>query len=150
MIQLLRTDSEHPEFLPLVRQLDQYLAGVNGEENDFFAQYNKIDYLKNVVLAFDGNEVVGCGAMKEWESNSMEIKRMFVPSIHRGKGIATLILKELESWAKELGYQQTVLETSKSMEDAVGLYTKTGYQVIPNYGPYEKVETSICFEKILN
>lgn len=148
MIQLLRTDSEHPEFLPLVRQLDQYLAGVNGENNDFFAQHNKIDFLKNVVLALEGNEVVGCGAMKEWESSSMEIKRMFVPSIHRGKGIATAILFELESWAKELGYPRTVLETSKSMVDAVGLYTKSGYHVIPNYGPYENVETSICFEKL--
>jgi putative acetyltransferase len=149
MIQLLRTDSEHPDFLPLVHQLDQYLAGVNGENNDFFVQFNKIDFLKNVVLAYENSELIGCGAMKEFGSHSMEIKRMFVPSIHRGKGVATSILNELESWATELNYSKTVLETAKTMKDAVGLYTKSGYQIIPNYGQYEAIETSICFEKIL-
>ena len=74
---------------------------------------------------------------------------MFVPREFRGKGIAKLILSELENWAKELGYQKTILETGKDMEDVVGLYQKSDYQIIPNYDPYKGVETSICFQKIL-
>ena len=60
------------------------------------------------------------------------------------------ILNELETWAKELGYEKTVLETVKRQTEAVALYNKSGYKVIPNYGQYIGVDNSICFEKILD
>lgn len=147
--QFLRTTSENPDFQTLVYELDAYLAIRNGEDNDFFVQFNKIDLLKNVVLVYQNEIPVGCGAIKEMESGVMEIKRMFVPQEFRGKGIAKLVLSELENWAKELGYKKSVLETGKDMVDAVGLYQKCNYQIIPNYGPYKEVDTSICFEKTL-
>lgn len=144
-----RTTSENPDFQKLVLELDQYLAIRNGDENDFFVQFNKIDLLRNVVLVYQNEIPAGCGAIKEIESDSMEVKRMFVPQEFRGKGIAKLVLRELEIWAKELNYKKCVLETGKDMVDAVGLYQKSGYKIIPNYGQYKDVETSICFEKML-
>ena len=130
-------------------ELDAHLAVINGTENEFFAQYNKIDKIDNVVLAYEEDIPVGCGAMKEYEKDAMEIKRMFVPMDMRGKGIASDVLQELETWAKELNYSKTVLETSEQLTPAIGLYKKSGYQIIPNYGQYEGVATSVCFEKIL-
>ena len=121
----------------------------NGENNDFFVQFNQIEKLHHVVLVYENDRVVGCGACKEVETGVVEIKRMFVPLAFRGKGIASLVLKELENWAKELGYVKSILETGKDMVDAVGLYTKSHYQIIPNYGPYKDVESSVCFEKVL-
>lgn len=144
-----RTTSENPYFQKLVSELDKYLAIRNGEENDFFVQFNKIDLLKNVVLVYQNEIPVGCGAIKEIESGVIEVKRMFVPKEFRGKGIAKLVLKELENWAKELGYQKCILETGRDMVDAVSLYQKSNYKIIPNYGQYKDVETSICFEKML-
>lgn len=131
-------------------ELDRYLNGVNGGNNDFFAQFNKLDLIKNVVVAYEGNEPVGCGAIKEYTPDVMEVKRMFVPVDKRGRGIAGIILTELEAWAAELGYKKCILETALSMEPAVALYKKSNYNVIPNYDPYIGVETSICFEKLLS
>jgi putative acetyltransferase len=149
MITINRTSSENNHFLDLVAELDRDLAKRNGDTNDFFVQFNKTDLIKNIVVAFKGNTPVGCGAMKPYDQSAMEIKRMFVPLYMRGNGIAVAILQELEAWAKELGYKKCVLETGDQMPEAIRLYQKTGYQIIPNYGPYEKVESSICFEKVL-
>ena len=145
-----RTTSDNPDFRSLVSELDKYLAARNGEANDFFKQFNKVDQMKHVVLAYENEVVVGCGAMKEYTPDAMEIKRMFVPTEQRGKGIASTVLKELESWAKELGYIKCVLETGNDMQEAVGLYTKSGYKAIPNYGQYENVSDSVCFEKVFS
>jgi putative acetyltransferase len=150
MMRILRTTSENSDFRSLVSELDKYLAIRNGDANDFFVQFNKVDQMKHVVLAYENDAVVGCGAMKEYAPDAMEIKRMFVPTEQRGKGIASTVLKELESWAKELGYIKCVLETGNDMQEAVGLYTQSGYKVIPNYGQYENVADSVCFEKVLS
>ena len=147
MYTLIRTDSDNTDFQQLISELDKYLAIRNGDTNDFFAQYNKIDLIKNVVLAYDGNEPVGCGAMKDFEGYAMEIKRMYVPADKRGKGIARNILAALEQWAKELGYNRCILETGDDMLEAVGLYKKCNYSVTANYGQYTQVTNSICFEK---
>ena len=74
---------------------------------------------------------------------------MFVPESHRNKGIASEILQALEIWSKELGYKKCILETGKKQPEAIRLYEKNQYVIIPNYGPYENVENSICFEKEL-
>ena len=149
LMKILRTTSENPDFQKLVKQLDAYLAIMDGEEHAFYHQYNKIDMLKNCVVIFDNDEAVACGAIKELDTKSMEVKRMFTLPEKRGKGLASAILKELESWAKELGYKKTILETGKRQTEAVTLYNKCGYQVIPNYGQYIGIDNSICFEKEL-
>ena len=149
MLTLIRTNSENKNFQNLVLELDKDLAKKNGDTNDFFAQYNKTDLIKNVVVALNDYLPVGCGAMKEFDNSTMEIKRMYVTIEMRGKGVAVAVLNDLESWAKELGYKKCVLETGDKMLEAIGLYKKSGYKIIKNYGQYENVESSICFEKEL-
>jgi putative acetyltransferase len=146
---LVRTNSDNKDFQDLVVELDKDLAKKNGETNDFFAQFNKIDLMSNVVVALNDNLPVGCGAMKEYDKSTMEIKRMYVPIEMRGKGVAVAVLNELENWARELGYKRCVLETGDKMLEAVGLYKKSDYKIIKNYGQYENVASSICFEKVL-
>ena len=147
MIQLIRTDSENPHFLQLVKHLDADLAERDGEDHSFFAQFNKIDKIKFVVLAYETGKPLGCGAIKEYEPSTMEIKRMFVSPESRGKGIATKILSELESWAAELQFVKCILETGRRQPEAIRLYRKNGYALIPNYGQYAEVDNSVCFEK---
>jgi GNAT superfamily N-acetyltransferase len=143
----VRTDSENIDFQQLVAELDKDLAIRNGEANDFFAQFNKIDQIKNVVVVFENEQAVACGAMKEFDESTMEIKRMFVPMDKRGRGLASLVLLELEKWAIELGYAKLVLETGDKMPEAIGLYHKSNFKIIANYGQYSNVASSICFEK---
>lgn len=149
MIELIRTDSENADFRELVRLLDADLAIRDGADHVFYAQYNKIDRIREVVVAFEDDEAIGCGAFKEYESNVAEIKRMFVLPEKRGRGIAGRILAELETWAKELNFTETVLETGKKQPEAIRLYQKNGYEIIPNYGQYADMENSVCMKKSL-
>ena len=150
MIQLIRTDSENKDFLELVRNLDLDLAKRDGNEHAFYAQFNKIAAIKYVAVAHENNLPLGCGAIKEYDAQTMEVKRMFVFPDYRGKGVATKILSELETWAAELLYTKCILETGKKQPEAIQLYKKCGYNLIPNYGQYAGVENSLCFEKVIN
>ena len=144
---ILRTDPKHTDFIRLVKMLDSDLAVRDGKDHDFYAQFNKIDNLHYAVVAYFKDTPVGCGAMKEFDKDSMEIKRMFVLSEHRGRGFATLVLHELEKWASELYCSKCVLETGKKQPEAIALYKKNGYKSVPNYGQYVGVDNSVCFEK---
>ena len=149
MIQLVRTNSTNPDFLALVAQLDAFLAEIDGEEHAFYNQLNKTANMSTVIVAYEGDRAVACGAIREFDNDSMEVKRMYTLPSHRGKGIAKLILQELEKWAIELGYAKCVLETGKRQPEAIQLYSRSGYKSIPNYGKYLNVENSVCFEKEL-
>lgn len=145
----LRTTSENLDFQKLVKHLDAYLAIMDGDEHGFYDQYNKINMLKNCIVIFDGEIPVACGAIKVFDDESMEVKRMFTLPEMRGKGIASKILSELENWTKELGFTKTILETGIRQSEAVALYEKCGYKKIPNYGQYAGIENSLCYEKNL-
>jgi len=147
MIKIVRTDSEDQDFIGLVKHLDADLAERDGKDHSFYTQFNKIDKIKHVVLAYENDKPVGCGAIKEYRPNAMEIKRMYTTPESRGRGIASQVLGELEAWASELSYEKCRLETGKKQPEAIGLYKKNGYQVIPNYGQYAGIENSLCFEK---
>lgn len=149
MLTLTRTDSENPDFTHLVHFLDADLAQNNGDQNDFYAQFNKVNMIKHVIVAYEDGKAVACGAIKEYEPGVMEVKRMYTSPKNRGKGIAGKILSELEAWAGELGYQKCILETGKTQTAAIRLYEKSGYKTIPNYGQYAGVENSVCFEKLI-
>ncbi|MFN8381599.1 MAG: GNAT family N-acetyltransferase [Anaerolineales bacterium] len=149
MIEVLRTDSSNQDFIDLVKHLDADLAERDGKEHSFYAQFNKIDKIKHVVVAYENSKPVGCGAIKEYTPSIMEVKRMYTPPESRGKGVASKVLTELERWAAEMSYEKCILETGKKQPEAIGLYKKNGYTLIPNYGQYAKVENSVCFEKLL-
>jgi len=147
MIKILRIDSANPDFLILVKKLDAELAIRDGKNHSFYSQFNSLDKIRHMVLAYDDGKPAGCGAIKEYSTDTMEIKRMFVLSDHRRKGIAAKILAELELWTAELSCTKCILETGKKHPEAIELYKKNGYKPIPNYGQYIGVDNSVCFEK---
>jgi len=149
MLNLIRTDSTNKDFVTLVKELDEYLAILDGDEHAFYNQFNRITSLKHAIVAYENGIPVGCGAIKEFAPDAIEVKRMYVLPDQRGKGIASKMLAELERWAKELNYVRCVLETGKKQPEAIALYNKSGYTNIPNYGQYVNVANSVCFEKKL-
>ena len=149
MIKLIRTDAKHKDFIALVGLLDADLSVRDGEDHGFYHQFNAIDTIKYAVVAYFGDTAVGCGAIKRFDEDTMEVKRMYTHPDSRGKGIASKIVAELEQWAKEMSVKKCVLETGKKQPEAIQLYEKMGYMRTPNYGQYVGVENSICFEKIL-
>lgn len=147
MISLKRTTSDNKDFEKLVVQLDAYLRVLDGDDHAFYAQFNKSSLLKNALICYENEIAIGIGAYKEYDSETVEIKRMFTLPEFRGKGVAKTILSELENWAKEEKYSISILETGFMQKDAIHLYKKMGYEVIENFGQYIGVENSICMKK---
>ena len=149
MVDLIRTNSENNDLISLVFELDKDLAIRDGDETTFYSQYNGIDDINFAIVAYIDSEPAGCGAIKSFNDEAMEIKRMFVLPKYRGRGFSSAILKELELWTTELDYKSCVLETGKRNPEAVKLYEKKGYRLMPNYEPYIDIENSLCFKKEL-
>ncbi len=149
MISIKRANSTDKDFQKLVKELDNDLMIRDGEEHLFYNQFNKIDTIKNAVVAYEEGQPVGCGAIREFSPDAMEVKRMYVAPTKRGQGVAAVLLKELEAWVKELGYEKCVLETGKKQPEAIAFYKKNNYKIIPSFGQYLHVENSVCFEKEL-
>jgi GNAT superfamily N-acetyltransferase len=108
-----------------------------------------MDSTNTIVIAYSNNEPIGCGAIREYAPDTVEVKRVFVSEKERKKGIAFMIMDELEKWTKELGFKRCILETGEKLPEALRFYEKKGYTKIPNYGQYEYLDSSVCFAKEL-
>lgn len=148
-IDIIRTNSQQRDFVELVKLLDADLAERDGPDHIFYDQFNKIDTLKFCLVVLSHGIPIACGAIKEFGTKAMEIKRMYVLPQYRGRKIAMRIIKELEKWTQELGHEKCVLETGRKQPEAISLYKKCGYTQTSNYGQYIGIENSLCFEKVL-
>ncbi|MBE9466445.1 GNAT family N-acetyltransferase [Dyadobacter subterraneus] len=149
MQRILRTNSDNLDFVKLTSQLDIELCRIYNTNPEDYEEYNRITGLPTVVLAYEDEEPIGCGCFKIFNDKAVEIKRMFIKENQRGKGVASSILAALEIWAKELGYEEAVLETGKGQPNAINLYKKYGYQITENYNQYDDLEISVCLKKVL-
>lgn len=145
----IRTDHTNPDFRALVTLLDRDLAIRDGADHSWFAQFNKIDQIRHCIVGYLENVPVSCGAIKQYDEQTLEVKRMYTVESARRKGYAAGVLNELEKWAVELGYHRLILETGNQQPEAIQLYHRSNFKMIPNYGQYKDVATSVCFEKYI-
>lgn len=148
-ISIKRTNSANKDFIFLVKLLDAELAIRDGDDHDFYNQFNKIDSIKYAIVVYHNQVPIACGAIKIFDTHTMEVKRMFTISEKRGQGASKKVLRELEQWSIELSFSKCILETGKMQPEAINFYKKYGYQLIENYGQYKGVQNSLCFEKVL-
>ena len=131
--------------------LDRRLGRV--VERKQYHQYNLLDDIKEAVVVYSGDEVVGAGALREYTyddiENAVELKRIFVREKFQGHGIGTRLVQELINWAKELGFKNIILETGELLQESCHVYKKLGFEIIKNYGPYVSMADSLCMKKIL-
>jgi putative acetyltransferase len=149
MLIIKRTNSNNSHFRAFIPALDTELHSRNYSRQDVHDIHNLIEYLDTVVVAYMDELPVGCGCFKKFDRETVKLKRMFVERSYRGKGIASEIIRQLESWAGELGYSRLVLETGTRQQEAINVYQRNGYSLIENYGPYIGMNESICMEKFL-
>lgn len=147
MLTINRLSKPSSELLELISELDKELAVRDGDDHAFYNQYNGLGDIHHFVIAYKDELALACGAFKEYDSEQVEIKRMFTSLEVRGKGLAIEVLNELEAWAKEIGYKNCILETGIKQPEAIRLYEKQGYSRIENFGQYKGVEASYCFMK---
>lgn len=144
-----RTNSENIDFIKLVAELDKDLNAINGAEQADYDEHNILENIETVAIIYRENKPVGCGAFKKLKPGFAEVKRVYITPDYRKKGLSKILIKELETWARELGYKTAVLETGKKQKAAIGLYTSCGYTVTENYPPYVGMPSSLCMAKEL-
>ena len=102
------------------------------------------------VVAWVGEQAIGCGAVRRLEPGVGEIKRMYVAPEERGRGVGRAILDALETEARGLGLARLVLETGVRQREAIALYERAGFSRIPPFGEYvASPATSVCMAKDL-
>lgn len=92
---------------------------------------------------------IGCGALRELDAESAEIKRMYVVPGSRGSGVAAALLSALEDAARDRGWTTVKLETGDEQPEAIRFYEREGYHRIPRFGHYADWEISVCYAKSL-
>jgi len=144
---VVKTTSENPDFISLIRTFDIFLWERYPElKNDYWGN-NLIEFNSNVFIIYLNEKVVACGCFKKYNSNTVELKRMFVSPEARGLGLAQQIIKELEEEAITQGFKTMILETLYRQVDAINLYQKVGFEIIENYEPYVGLANSVCMRK---
>jgi GNAT superfamily N-acetyltransferase len=149
MFSIKRTTSIDSHFLELIKELDQDLWNRYGEQQGMFTPHNYVDPAANVVVIYFEGRPVGCGCFRVVDSQVAEIKRMYTKPSMRGQGIARLVLQELEQWAIHEKFFFLILETGVKQQEALTVYSKSGYLRTENYGPYTNNPLSICMKKVL-
>lgn len=101
------------------------------------------------LIARRDGQPVGCAALRRFEDDIAEIKRMYVAPAGRRQGIARSLLIELHRQAGAFQYRVIRLETGIRQPEAQRLYESLGYERIPAFGPYRGNPTSVCYERPL-
>ncbi|WP_219838429.1 GNAT family N-acetyltransferase [Paenibacillus sp. R14(2021)] len=139
-----------PDLLGLIDKLDTYLYEIYPPEEVFVVDLDDPDLAAiHFVVAYADGSPVGCGAIKEIDEASTELKRFYVDPAYRNRGIAGRILRYLEGKAAEKQYTYIRLETGDPQFEAIQFYKKNGYYAIAPYGEYVDCPSSVCFEKKL-
>jgi putative acetyltransferase len=144
-----RLAPDHEDAVALMRALDDDLRR-RYPEADAISGLDPSDAQSArliVLVAYVGGAPVACGAVREIDSATGEVKRMFVVSDRRGHGFGRAILDGLESYARAGGFQTLRIETGTRQPEAVALYRAAGYRDIPPFGRYVGNPYSVCFEK---
>ena len=134
-IKVVKTTSENPDFISLIKTFDTFLWERYPELKKDYWGNNVIEFNANVFLVYLDEKPVASGCFKKYNSNTVELKRMFVSPEARGLGLAQLVIKELETEAKSQGFETMILETLYKQIEAIGLYQKVGFSIVDNYEP---------------
>ncbi|PFN80194.1 GNAT family N-acetyltransferase [Bacillus sp. AFS076308] len=95
--------------------------------------------------AWEGKELLGCGALKELDNQHGEVKSMRTSSQHLRKGVARRMLQHIIDEAKQRGYQNLSLETGSmaAFEPARKLYANFGFRFCEPFADYTEDPNSV-------
>lgn len=145
-ISLRQVDPNNKDFIRLCSELDSFLdIAIGGEsKRDKYKKFNHPDTMDYIIVAYDKEEAVGCGALRKYSDTDVEVKRVFVRESFRGQNLGGRLLEQLISYAEESGYKRLILETGSFLQASLRLYFRYGFERIENYGAYKNMEESLC------
>ena len=133
----VKTSEQIKEIRQLFLEYEEYLC-VDLCFQSFEEELSKLpgDYAPpegRLLLAVDGDQVVGCVALRKLSEGICEMKRLFVREKCRGKGIGRKLAQEIISVAKSIGYSLMRLDTLSKLNEAIGLYNSLGFKKTDSY-----------------
>lgn len=148
-MELRVTPYEDPVVRGLEKRVQAEYVALYGDPDGTHMSPDGFDPPSGVFLVgWEGAVAVACGGFRA-HGDDAEIKRMYVPPEHRGKGYARAILRALEDTARSAGYPRLILETGTEQPAAISLYEASGYGRIEPFGFYKDSPLSRCFVKTL-
>lgn len=147
----VRTDGKNEDFIENCRLLDMDLDRRVGRQikREKYQKFNQLDEIREAIVVYDHGRAVGGGAIRRYDDENIELKRVFVHNEYQGQGIGSRLVSLLIEWAAELGYRRMILETGELLAESCAVYKKLGFAVIPNYGPYADMPESLCMAKTI-
>ena len=129
--------------LDLFSEHDDHMIEFLGDDKKYYTRYNENENIENVWVAYYDGLPIGCIAYREKSPGTGEVKRLFIRSEHRGKGISKELLKTVESYAKEQGCHTLFLDTRITLEPAVSIYRSFGFNIVFQQGYYVQMEKKL-------
>lgn len=126
---------------------DLSFQNIDDELNNFPEKYQEPN--GDFIIAKDNEDVIGCVGIRKIEKNVCEMKRLFVKDNYKGKGIGKKLVEKIMEEAKIKNYHKIRLDTSNTMQAALGIYYKFGFYDIKSYynNPHDNI---VYLEKIIN
>ncbi|MFT4726112.1 MAG: putative acetyltransferase [Granulosicoccus sp.] len=134
---------------PIIELLAEHLQDMQSLSPPESAHALDIEALKAPDITFwsawQDEELLGCGALKEISSTRGEIKSMRTASAHHRKGVASMLVNNIIEISIERGYKQLYLETGSMVEFEAArlLYTRFGFSFCPPFSDYEEDPDSL-------
>lgn len=131
-------DPRRPDVIDLVRRLDDLMRSLYPTESNHLLDIEALAASDvTFLVARQGGEALGCGAVRRLDDALGEIKRMFVAPEARGLGIGRKLLLSMEREAARQGFQRLALETGIRQPEAIGLYRMAGYRDCLPFAAYK-------------
>ena len=130
-----------PEDFATARRLIEEYAASLGVDLSFQDFAHELDSLATeyspprgrLLLARIEHHAIGCGALRPFDENICEMKRLYVIPASRRTGAGLMLAQKLISEARAIGYRAMRLDTLPGMEKAQQLYRSLGFREIPAY-----------------
>ncbi len=145
-------DLRGPEVAAL---LEEHLASVREHSPPESVHALDLEALRGPDLTFysvwQGTELVGCGALKELDSEHGELKSMRTASAHLRKGVASMLIEHMLAASRERGYRRLSLETgsAEAFTPARALYARFGFERCGPFASYGEDPFSVCMTRTL-
>jgi len=149
-MEIKKVENNNSDFSKLCKKLDDIHNEIVAEQRSLGANccVNNEKYT-NVYIMYDGDYPAGCLAFTNPKDGIVEIGRVCVYKEYRKHGIATKLFDIAEEISKNNGATTLILDTYERLEDAVKLYKKIGFKIVPQFSDLKDSPFSICLLKDL-
>jgi len=140
---IVKAGISSPEVIWLFSEHDDFMINFLGENSIYYTRYNEKESINDVWIAYCDGKSIGCAAYRTKSPGVGELKRMFIKSEYRGRGISKQLLAVVEEHAKQQGDHTLHLDTRIRLEPAVTLYRNSGFFETLRNGLYVEMEKKL-------